>query len=572
MVALLIRGGHIQTSAHVLLAGGLTRLAGWGHGQRSSLMPAWALTTPALADTGPSPHGRPSEWRSAGQRPTCRRRWVAAWTHAAGQRALALWIMGAALGLALAAVQILPLGGYLAKSPVWGARQRERPSWWVVARPRVLDAVCTAAPYAFGSQRRGHPNLARALGVHNLNESAGGFAGLATLIWLAPLAVVTRGRSPHVRFLTALVVFGAMGAFRLPPVDNLLRLVPVLRRHRQPQAHALGRLRLDAAGRHRARSAVAIAPSGAQPGSFCWVAGGMPVRDVGARNPVFRAAASTSGPSPIIATPPVRRPGADPAAYQQRAERQVRQAFAFLPRYHALVGRRAACCWLASPSGVRRSAMRRPGCSPALLRADLAELGVLGVGSQPGDRSRASRYEPPVIARLRRELRSGGARSGWARNCRPMSSCASAWPTCAITIRSSWRGAWWFAPLYETDARRRFEPRGITWESVLGAASGLMRIRRGRGRGGACLLPQTAFDRVERVGQVWIACIDGKPWADSESPGTRLDVERDDGWARISWFDPAGRSARGPGDLGPGMAGRSMEGTRSKFRRKMAFS
>ena len=59
----------------------------------------------------------------------------------------------------------------------------------MIDRPRLLDAVCTAAPYVYGSQRRGHPNLARALGVHNLNESAGGYAGLATLIWLAPLAV-----------------------------------------------------------------------------------------------------------------------------------------------------------------------------------------------------------------------------------------------------------------------------------------------------------------------------------------------------------------------------------------------
>ena len=67
------------------------------------------------------------------------------------------WIMGAALGFVLAAVQILPLGAYLAKSPVWCARQRERPSWWIVDGPRVLDAVCTAAPYVFGSQPGGSP-------------------------------------------------------------------------------------------------------------------------------------------------------------------------------------------------------------------------------------------------------------------------------------------------------------------------------------------------------------------------------------------------------------------------------
>ena len=99
----------------------------------------------------------------------------------------------------------------------------------MLARPRLLDAACTALPYAFGSQRRGHPNLARALGVHNLNESAGGFAGLATLVWLAPLAWSARRDEPRVRFLAGLAAFGAAGAFGLPPVDNLLRALPVLK-------------------------------------------------------------------------------------------------------------------------------------------------------------------------------------------------------------------------------------------------------------------------------------------------------------------------------------------------------
>ena len=67
-----------------------------------------------------------------------------------------------------------------------------------------------------------------ALGVHNLNESAGGYAGLATLIWLAPLAFRSRRQSPRVTFLAVLAAFGAMGAFRVPPVDNILRACPVL--------------------------------------------------------------------------------------------------------------------------------------------------------------------------------------------------------------------------------------------------------------------------------------------------------------------------------------------------------
>ena len=136
------------------------------------------------------------------------------------------WRPGTVLGVALAAVQIVPLAVYLSRSPVWGDRRRETPAL-VDGRPAsVLDAACTALPYAFGSQRRGHPNLARALGVHNLNESAGGYAGLATLIWLAPLASRSRRRSPRVGFLAGLVTVRCPGGVRIPPVDNLLRACP----------------------------------------------------------------------------------------------------------------------------------------------------------------------------------------------------------------------------------------------------------------------------------------------------------------------------------------------------------
>lgn len=183
VVALIVLGGHIQTSAHVLIAGGLYALAN-----------VW--------------------WRRGNK--------------TIGRRPLACWALGTCLGLALASVQILPLGCYLAKSSVWGERERETAPWWKMARPRILDLACTAVPYAYGSQRRGQPNLARALGVNNLNESAAGFAGLGTLLWLAPLALVARGRTFHVRFLAGLAVIGVLGAFRLPPVDNLLRALPVL--------------------------------------------------------------------------------------------------------------------------------------------------------------------------------------------------------------------------------------------------------------------------------------------------------------------------------------------------------
>ncbi|HEV3120508.1 MAG TPA: hypothetical protein VGY53_01330, partial [Isosphaeraceae bacterium] len=187
---LVLLGGHIQTSAHVLLAAGL---------YAASRVIFLFRNEPVLESA-----------------------------RALARKRLCSWTAAAALGVALAAVVIVPLGFYLAHSPVWADREAVKVPFWRLARPRLLDAVCTALPYAYGSQRRGHPNFARGLGVHNLNESSGGFAGLITLVCLAPLSLATWNARPRVRFLASLAAVGALGAFRLPPVDNLLRALPVL--------------------------------------------------------------------------------------------------------------------------------------------------------------------------------------------------------------------------------------------------------------------------------------------------------------------------------------------------------
>ena len=218
-----------------------------GHGRRD--LDALAFLATDRLFRAPGRSRRPAGWRSSSRssssagtfRPaptSCSRRVFTRWRdlrRERGDRATGAGRLSAgrwerAWGWHCAAVQILPLGVYLAKSsglerpPARDGRAGGRS-----IGPRVLDARCTAVPYVFGSQRRGHPNLARALGVHNLNESAGGYAGLATLIWLAPLAVVARGANARVAFLDRAGGRSAcMGAFRWPPVDNLLRALPVL--------------------------------------------------------------------------------------------------------------------------------------------------------------------------------------------------------------------------------------------------------------------------------------------------------------------------------------------------------
>ena len=119
-----------------------------------------------------------------------------------------------------------------------------------------------------------------------------------------------RGREPRVAFLTGLVVFGAMGAFRWPPVDNLLRALPVLdvtdnRRLTLWVAFGLtllGGIGLDHLGQSRllaARLARCVGRRRARSWAH-WPAPSHPSSD-----------SSASGPKPTIARPRSKTPGAD---------------------------------------------------------------------------------------------------------------------------------------------------------------------------------------------------------------------------------------------------------------------
>jgi hypothetical protein len=608
-VAVVILGGHIQTSAHVLLAGGLYAVVqacavlrlpsplvgeGWVGGRQGPRLgdeQRRCLPNDSTPHLGPPPQGgrkmiavstgggrwlggtkpavqqppnppvnsdfSPGQPRrprapgslSAGQEPrhpqapvvdpapreadrTQARTEPRPHRIAKGRsgRPIWLWALGAGLGVLLAAVQIVPLGVYLGKSSVWGERQHERPGWWLIDRPRLLDAVCTAAPYAFGSQRRGHPNLARALGVHNINESAGGFAGLATLVWLAPLAVVTRGRSAHVRFLTALVVFGALGAFRLPPVDNLLRLVPVLEvtdNRRLTLWVAFGLTLLGGIGLDEVSQSHRLARTWLG----LWVVGGCAFAAAAVAIPMlelefqkratahYRLAATAS-------------PGADRAAFERRAERQVRQAVTYLPRYHGLVAGELFLL-AALAAGTRWRGLSSAWLPPALFGLTLFDLALVGFGFNPAIDCKQHRVEPPVIARLHRELPPGARAIGVGDELPPnvlmRFGLADARNYDSVELARSLE---WFAPLYAHDARPLSSRGTVTWETVE-RAQGLLRESGVSAIVAAEPPPPSLLAPIERVGPVWIARIDGQPWADSESSATRLEIKRGDGWARL---------------------------------------
>lgn len=472
IVALVIFGGHIQTSAHVLLAAGLLAL--------------WRIAAF-------------SSWRERSRR-------------------LLVWSGGIGLGLMLAAVQILPLGFYLSRSPVWGDRQRETRPWWAFDKPRLLDAVCTALPYAFGSQRRGHPNLARALGVHNLNESAGGYAGLVTLIWLAPLAIRNRRRHPEIGFLTALAAVGFLAAFRLPPVDNLLRALPVLsvtdnRRLTLWVAFGLcllGGFGLDALarGERLGRSWMAF-----------WLVSALVMGSIAAASlrlePLLRDRATRHYRATASIVPSVRS-----ATPETRAKQQVDLAMRFIPRYYGLAAGQFLLI-AALAQAAKRFAAGRPWPFAAALVLALLELFGFGIALNPAIDPEVQHFEPPVIALLRAKLKPHQRALGIGQELPPNVLMRFGLDDPrnydSVELASSLK---WLEPLYEPGTEALSSRRQITWEGVLRARTRLEQ---------SCVAavvgttppPDKQFPRVERVDAVWVAWLSPREWA-SASPASAL--------------------------------------------------
>lgn len=462
-------GGHVQTSAHILLASGL--YAGWF-------------------------------WIGAG-RPA---------------RVAVAWVAGVSLGLTVAAVSILPLAVYLTKSPVWEDRQREAASPLSLTRPRVLDAVCLAVPYVFGSQRRGQPNLARGLGVHNVNESAGGFAGLATLIWLAPHAWRARRGNPNVAFLVAIGLFGFLGAYGFPPVANILRAVPVVRvidprRLGLWTAFSLvllGGIGLDHLGERWpgglarwwvslwAAAALGLAVAAvAIPTSEGWLT------DRAERH-YAHAAESTEG--------------ADPATYQARAARQVHATLAFLPRVLGL-----AAAQLALMAGLALGASR--GLIPTVrLKAALGTLTVLELwgfayGANPEISPRDDRPIPKVLAAVLAEYGPGARVLGVGGELPPNVAMryGLADPRNYDSVELT-RSLAWFEPLYEPGPASRSSRRTVTWAGVVRARERL------RDAGVVAAVSSTRppgefREESEPIGAVWLTRLDAAPLISLESSG-----------------------------------------------------
>lgn len=442
---------------------------------------------------------------------------------AAGRRRTALlaWGAGTALGVGIAAVQILPLGVYLTKSPVWGERHREHPAWWRLTRPRLLESACVGLPYLYGSQRRGQPNLARGLGLDNLNESAGSYAGLATLVWLAPLGLLGRRRS-EVGFLAVLLAVGAMGAYRIPPVDNLLRALPVIGVTDNRRLTLWVAFALTFLGAHGMdRLARGTLPS--RRWVLGWLAGAVVLSAAAAAVPLNEA---------TIRTRAERRyanPAGEitPEVAQLRAERQIRAALEFTPRY---LGTAAAELLLlaALVEAARRSGKVRRALPVGALGVALVELFGFGMGLNPAiDRSLQNR-ESPVIARLREGLgttrRALGVGEELPPNVLTRFGLADARNYDSIELG---RSLDWFEPLYEPTDEARSSRRTVSWRTVETALPRLEQAAVAAVVAATTPPKPELFERVERVGAVWIAWLKSTAdWVEAVDPPAAVEASR----------------------------------------------
>ena len=219
-------------------------------------------------------------------------------------------------------------------------------------------------------------------------------------------------------------------------------------------------------------------------------------------------------------------------AYHARADRQVRQVLEYLARYHALVALELGVL-AALAVNLRRPSHCPAWSQPALIGLTLFDLAVLGFDLNPAISFLTHAREPRVIARLRQELPPHGRALGVGEELPPNVlmrfglSDVRNYDSVELTSSLSW-----FKSLYKKVHGSLSSRSEITWQGAIAARDRL--IESGVGAIVGCSPPPVGtFDRVERVGGVWIGWLAGKPWADSDSAHARLAAFKDHGHARI---------------------------------------
>jgi hypothetical protein len=248
-----------------------------------------------------------------------------------------------------------------------------------------------------------------------------------------------------------------------------------------------------------------------------------------------------------------RTPGADPADYRTRAERQMRLTLTFLPRYLMVAG--AHVLGLVALGGLWcRGRVRVRLLRPVLVGLTLGDLLGFGLGLNPAIAAADDRPEVPVIAYLRREVGATGRVLAIGEELPPNTlmryGLADVRNYDSIELA---RSLDWFAPLYAADgdgdahahagAQARTSRRIITWDGVFRARD---RLREAGVHAivAATPPPPGSFARVDRIGVLWVARLDGLPLVEAMTGGLPVPVEsvRTPGRIRIrANFARAGR-------------------------------
>ena len=134
------------------------------------------------------------------------------------------------VGFLISAPAWVSLASYLSQSPIWADRIAEHSGNGRSASARWMDLPTLVAPYLYGSERRGDPNLHKALGAGNVNEAASGYVGLVSLLALIPAALIHPKirQLKLLRYALCLWLTGLIIGYRLPPVAWIWPHLPIL--------------------------------------------------------------------------------------------------------------------------------------------------------------------------------------------------------------------------------------------------------------------------------------------------------------------------------------------------------
>jgi hypothetical protein len=218
-------------------------------------------------------------------------------------------------------------------------------------------------------------------------------------------------------------------------------------------------------------------------------------------------------------------PGSDLAHYRERAERQVRAAINFVPRYYGV-----AACELLVLAGLAGAARRRPTAvrwiCPTLLGLTLVELVCFGFNLNPAIAAEIQHYEPPVISRLRLGLAPQERAMGIGEELPPnvLMRFGLSDPRNYDSVELA-RNLRWFEPLYEPGEAAQTSRRQVTWQGVIRARD---RLREGSVAAivGATAPPPDQFDHIEQVGDAWIAWLGAPGWVTSHSARSDVTARR----------------------------------------------